>query len=147
MFSLCLRYFTCVCLVYGLNLSMKSFFVMRLKSFGYAFNGVVEVVRSQANMKIHLVGGVVAIFLGFVFQVKTCEWLAIIICCGLVFAAEAMNTALENVVDLVSPNYHELAGKAKDAAAASVLWVAATALVVGLLIFLPKIPPYVHFLH
>lgn len=112
---------------------------MRLKSFGYAFKGVAEVVRSQANMKIHLAGGVLAVVFGFVFRVERYEWLAIITCCGVVFAAEAMNTAVENVVDLVSPDHHELAGKAKDAAAAAVLLIAATALLVGLLIFLPKI--------
>ncbi len=118
---------------------MFSFLRARLKSFDYAFRGIAEVVRSQTNARIHLVGLAIAILLGLCFQLTANEWAIIAICCGGVLAAEAMNTAVENVVDLVSPEYNALAGKAKDAAAAAVLILAITAICVGAIIFLPKI--------
>lgn len=75
---------------------------------------------------------------GFYFDISSMEWVALVLCIALVFAMEAVNTALEYLTDLVSPGFHPLAGKAKDAAAAAVLLAAAGAVVVGLVIFLPK---------
>ncbi|MEY4927819.1 MAG: hypothetical protein RI894_2255 [Bacteroidota bacterium] len=118
---------------------MLKFIQARLKSFHYAFSGIAEVVRSQPNAKIHLVGLVASIVLGGVCGLSAIEWAVVALCCGSVLAAEALNTAIENVVDLVSPDYHPLAGKAKDAAAAAVLITAIAAVIVGVIIFLPKI--------
>ena len=79
-----------------------------------------------------------AVGAGFLLGISRLEWVAIVICILLVTAAEAMNTALEYLTDLVSPGFHELAGKAKDAAAAAVLITAIGAVIVGLLIFVPR---------
>jgi diacylglycerol kinase len=111
----------------------------RIKSFGYAFKGIGTLFSSQPNARIHAVALVTAVSLGYYLKIEKTEWLAITLVAALVLSAEAMNTAVEFVVDLVSPDYHPLAGKAKDVAAAAVLLAAFGAVIVGLIIFLPKI--------
>lgn len=112
-------------------------------SLGSAFSnagaGIVYALRTQRNMKIHLAVGLVAIVLGFVLQIDAASWLAIIVCIALVIALECMNTAIESVVDLVSPRYHELAKRAKDCAAGAVFIAAIGAVVVEAVIILPKL--------
>ena len=114
-------------------------FRRRANSFRYAFQGLADLLRNQPNARIHLAVAVAVIVAGFFFRISRSEWLAVVFCIVLVFAFEAMNTALEYLTDLVSPEFHPLAGKAKDAAAAAVLISAAGAVAVGLIIFLPKI--------
>jgi diacylglycerol kinase len=111
----------------------------RIESFGYAFKGIATLFSSQPNARIHAVALVLVTAFGFYFKIEKTEWLAIALIAALVLSAEAMNTAVEFVVDLVSPDYHPLAGKAKDVAAAAVLLAAFGAVIVGLIIFLPKI--------
>lgn len=111
----------------------------RIKSFSYAFKGIVSLFASQPNARIHAVVLSFVVAAGFYFKVDKTEWLTIVLIAALVLSAEAMNTAVEFVVDLVSPDYHPLAGKAKDVAAAAVLLAAFGAVVVGFIIFLPKI--------
>jgi diacylglycerol kinase (ATP) len=74
---------------------------------------------------------------GFFFRIARLEWCAIVTAIGLVWAAEGLNTAIENVVDLVSPEYHPLAGRAKDIAAGAVLCAALLAAIIGALVFAP----------
>lgn len=111
----------------------------RVKSFSYAWNGLVVLLRDEHNARIHLVAAVVATVMGFVFDISSLEWVAIVGCIGLVIATEAMNSALEALCDRVSTERHELIGKAKDCGAAAVLVTAITALIVGLIVFVPKI--------
>jgi diacylglycerol kinase len=111
----------------------------RIKSFGYAFKGIATLFRSQMNARIHGVALLFVVASGWFFGISQLEWLAIVGISAAVLAAEAMNTAIEFVVDLVSPNYHPLAGKAKDVAAAAVLLLATGAVVIGLIIFLPYV--------
>jgi diacylglycerol kinase len=111
----------------------------RMASFRYAMQGLYDMVRSQPNARIHLFVAVLAISLGFYCHISRMEWVALIICIALVLALEALNTALEYLTDLVSPDFHPLAGKVKDAAAAAVLLAAAGAVIVGLLIFIPHL--------
>ncbi len=111
----------------------------RTDSFRFAFQGLADVLRSQPNARIHLVITVLVTGAGFYFGLSRLEWVAVTICIALVSGLEALNTALEYLTDLVSPEYHSLAGKAKDAAAAAVLLAALGAVVVGVLIFGPKI--------
>jgi diacylglycerol kinase len=111
----------------------------RIESFGYAFKGIATLFSSQPNARIHAVVLILVTAFGFYFKIEKTEWLAIALIAALVLSAEAMNTAVEFVVDLVSPDYHPLAGKAKDVAAAAVLLAAFGAVIVGLIIFLPKI--------
>jgi diacylglycerol kinase len=111
----------------------------RLQSFGFAIKGLKTLFQTQANARIHALAIVVVTALGFYFKIESWEWCCVAIAFAMVLSAEAMNTAIEFVVDLVSPQYHPLAGKAKDVAAAAVLITAMGAVVVGLIIFLPKI--------
>ena len=90
-------------------------------------------------MQIHLVVAVLVVLAGWFFNITTTEWMLCLLCFGLVFGAEMVNTSIENLVDLVSPQRHELAGKAKDMAAGAVLLSALFAACVGLIIFIPKI--------
>ncbi len=116
-----------------------SFIKERIASFGYAFEGVFEVIQSQANFKIHFLAAFLAIFAGFYFSISTTEWCLIIGCIAAVLSAETFNTAIEHLTNLVSPDYHILAKKTKDAAAGAVLLMAIGAAIIGGLIFLPKV--------
>ena len=111
----------------------------RIKSFGYAGRGIRIVFGTEPNMKIHIAIGMLVVISGFVFQISITEWFACLLCIGLVFGMEMMNTAIENVVDLASPKLHPLAGKAKDIAAGAVLICAIISVIIGLLIFAPKV--------
>jgi diacylglycerol kinase len=111
----------------------------RIASFRYAFQGLSDLFRSQPNARIHLLAAAIAVALGFYCGISRMEWVALSICIALVLALEALNTALEYLVDLVSPEYHPLAGRAKDAAAAAVLLATLGAVAVGLLIFIPHL--------
>jgi diacylglycerol kinase len=116
----------------------------RLLSFRYAFQGIVELLRTQPNARIHLAATLVVVTAGFYWHINQTEWALIIFAIALVFALEAVNTALEYLTDLVSPGFHPLAGKAKDVAAAAVLIAAIGAVLVGLLVFLPKMSAQFH---
>jgi diacylglycerol kinase len=109
------------------------------RAFGFAWRGLVGLVRTQVNARIHLAAAVVVIVAGLVCKLSWGEWAAVVAAIGLVWTAEALNTAIEAVVDLVSPEYHELAGRAKDLAAGGVLCAAVTAVVIGVLIFGPHL--------
>ena len=111
----------------------------RIKSFKYAFDGIGHLIKSEPNVIIHFIAAVIAIGMGYFFSISLVEWCLIIFAIGFVFSAEAFNTALEYLTDLVSPDYHELAGKAKDTAAAAVLIAAITSALIGGIIFLPRI--------
>jgi diacylglycerol kinase len=111
----------------------------RLNSFRYAFAGLADLLRTQPNARIHLLASLLVLAAGFYFEISTAEWCAALLAIAIVFSAEAFNTAIEYLTNLVSPGYHPLAGKAKDVAAAAVLIAAIGAAAVGLIIFLPKI--------
>lgn len=110
----------------------------RIQSFGYAAHGIRMVFSSEPNMKIHLVVTLIVIICGFLFSISITEWLSCILCMGLVIGAEMINTAIENLVNLVSPEHNQLAGKVKDIAAGAVLVCAIISVIIGLLIFAPK---------
>jgi diacylglycerol kinase (ATP) len=117
--------------------SEKISFRARLASFKYAFQGLRQVLKVEQNIWAHLLAAITAIVLGAIFQISKTDWLIIILCIGLVLIAEIMNSAIEELVDLVSPQRNEKAGKIKDIAAGGVLIAAITALVAGIIVFLP----------
>lgn len=110
-----------------------------IASFGYAGAGIGYLLRSQRNARIHLVLAVAAILLALWLKISTVEWAVLGLTIGLVFLAEAFNTAIESTIDLLSPDVHPLAKIAKDTAAAGVLLAAVTVLVVGVFLFLPPL--------
>jgi diacylglycerol kinase len=104
-------------------------------TFGYAFAGIAVAVRTQRNMKIHLVTAVLALILCAVLRLAPVEWAIILICIGLVLTTEMLNTAIEAVVDLVSPEFHPLAKQAKDIGAGMVLVCSILAVMAGAIIY------------
>ncbi|EEW24446.1 diacylglycerol kinase family protein [Rhodobacter ferrooxidans] len=110
--------------------------VQRLVSFKYAGRGVWLLFR-EANARIHLAATLLVILLGLFLRVQARDWALLTICITVVLAAEAINTAVERVVDLVSPEWSALARDAKDLAAGCVLIAAIGAAIVGLTVFLP----------
>lgn len=121
-------------------LTKKNFSIIaRARSFRNAFRGVGIMIRTQHNAWVHLVGAIVAIVLGFKFDISLAEWSVLALSMGFVLASEAFNTAMEIDIDLTSPNYHPYARDTKDVAAGAVLISVIVALVIGLIIFLPKI--------
>ena len=109
-----------------------------LQAFKCAFEGIFATAKER-NFKIELCFMTLAIVLGLVFSISFLEWLCVIICFGLVLGGEVINSAIEAVVDLASPEYHELAKKAKDCAAGGVLLFSIASFIIGCLIFIPCI--------
>lgn len=111
----------------------------RLQSFKYAFSGIHDLFQRQPNAKIHLLAAVLALTTAYLLKLSSTEWALLLLTISLVLAAEAINTGLEYLTDLASPEFHPLAGKAKDAGAAGVLITAVGALAIGIVIFGPKL--------
>ena len=108
------------------------------KSFLYAIRGLSETFRNEPNFRIQLSGAVLAMVTGVILKISFFEWIILIITIFLVLLLELINTTFEAMVDLFSPEISEKAGLAKDASAASVLVSSILALIVGVMIFLPK---------
>ena len=113
--------------------------VKRAKSFAHAFRGLKIFIATTHNARIQLVIALIVLAAGIYFHINITEWLAIIIVIGLVLLSETFNTAIEIDIDLTSPDFHPYAKDTKDVAAAAVLLASLTALIVGLVIFIPKI--------
>ena len=112
-------------------------------SFRYAFAGLHYLLWTQRNAKIHTALGLLAIALGVGLGIDRYEWLTLTLTIAIVLAAEGVNTAIEAAVDLASPTYHPLAKIAKDVGAGTVLLTAVAAVIVGMLVFLPHLLPFV----
>lgn len=110
-----------------------------IKSFADALNGILYAIRSEKHMKFHLLATILVVAAGWFFDISFTEWCAIILCIGGVITAEVFNTAFEQLVNLVSPQYNVIAGRVKDLAAGAVLVFSIAALLVGLIVFVPKI--------
>ena len=118
---------------------MKYDIKKQLRSFRYAYQGLRACVGKEQNLSFHLVVALLVVVAGVLLRLSRMEWIAVTLCIGGVIGAELMNTAIERLVDMVSPTQNPQAGRVKDIAAAAVLLIAIAAAVVGLLIFIPKI--------
>lgn len=114
-----------------------------INSFKYAFKGLGSAVKSERNMKIHFTMMMLVIIAGIFFNIAIWEWITCFILFGLVIGMECVNTAIEIIVDMISPKYNEAAGRAKDIAAGGVLACAIGAAVAGIFIFLPKVLEFI----
>ncbi|CAN5744633.1 diacylglycerol kinase family protein [soil metagenome] len=110
-----------------------------IKSFGYAWDGILYCIKTQLNFRIHFVLLTCVIVTGLLLKVSNIEWLVIILCSILVLTLEMINTALEYVCNLVTNNYNPAVKIIKDVAAGAVLVSAIGSVVIALIIFLPKI--------
>ena len=113
--------------------------IKRLNSFKYTFNGLKILVKEEHNARIHLFAMICVLIAGFIFKVSINEWLSIIFAIGFVFALEIINSSIENIADFISPEKNDKIERLKDLSAAAVLVAAITTLVIGLIIFVPKI--------
>lgn len=108
-------------------------------SFSYAISGVIHTIRHERNMKIHCTAAVLVIAFSFFFRLSAVEWLFILFAVGGMFSLELINTAIERTVDLCTEDFHLLAKQAKDIAAGAVIVYAILSVIIGCIIFLPKI--------
>ena len=118
---------------------MLAFFRSRALSFRYAFAGWWYVIRTQRNAWIHAVTSAVVVILAFWLRLSTRDWAVIVLAIGLVWTSEFLNTALEAVVDLASPQHQRLARVGKDVGAAAVLIAALSSALIGFLILGPPL--------
>ena len=110
-----------------------------INSFKYPFKGLWYAYKNEQNLAFDVMMAIIVIILGFVFSISVTEWALLMLTVGLVISAELFNTAIEAVVDLITEEYHPLAKVSKDTSAAAVLVLAVVAVIVGLIMFIPKV--------
>jgi diacylglycerol kinase len=120
-------------------ISNKMFFSGFFRSLKYALNGIVILLTQHRNFKIQAAIACMVVVAGFTFRINLSEWLGISLCISLVLSLEAINSAIEILADTVQPERNKVIGTLKDIAAGGVLIASIMALVVGFLIFAPKI--------
>jgi diacylglycerol kinase (ATP) len=111
----------------------------RLKSFRFAYNGLKFLLRSEHNARVHLALTILIFFTGILTGFSASEWIAVILVIALVFITELLNTAIEKISDIISPEYNEMIKWIKDLAAAAVLIAAISAVLVAGLILIPRV--------
>lgn len=117
----------------------QKYFQKRKLSFKYAFNGIWQVVKHEANFRIHIVAALLVILMGFLCHISKTEWMIAILTIGCVMSAEIFNSTIEKFIDLIHPQQDKNAGLIKDISAAAVLILAIAASIIGFIIFIPKI--------
>jgi len=116
-----------------------SFIVHQIKSFRWAIEGIIYSYKKGTHFKIHIIFAILVIVLGLIYKLSVYEWLAIILVSSAVISSEAINTAIEEACDVLHPEHHPGARLAKHCAAGGVLILSIAAIIVGFIIFLPKI--------
>ncbi|RED38634.1 diacylglycerol kinase (ATP) [Winogradskyella eximia] len=117
----------------------ESFIVNRLKSIGFAFKGMLILIKTEASIKVQLCITIVITFAGFYFEISKTEWMVQLAMIGLVMSLEGMNTAIEHIADFIHPEYHKKIGLIKDVAAGAVFIAAIIATIIAGIIYVPKI--------
>jgi len=115
---------------------MIDYLSARIRSFGYAIKGIITLIGTQPHARLHLLATVVVTGAGIYLHLRRWEWVAILLCIGMVWMAEALNTAIEFLADEVTLERRDRIGKAKDVAAGGVLIVAIISVAVAALVFL-----------
>lgn len=113
--------------------------IKRIQSFGYAFAGLAKALKSEHNLRVHIVAAIGVTALGFWVNLSSIEWSVIVLCIAAVISAELFNSAIERLADFVQPNFDPKIGWIKDVAAAAVLVVSIASFIIGIIIFLPKV--------
>lgn len=116
-----------------------SFWRHQIVSFQYAIDGILYSFRKGTHFKFHIAAAIAVFILAFLFSVSVFEWLMLILISSAVIAAETLNTAIEETCDVLHPDHHPKARLAKHCAAGAVLILSIAAIVIGLIILLPKI--------
>lgn len=116
-----------------------SFFINRLKSVRYAFNGALYLFRTESSIKIQLFIAAFVTIAGFYYDISPTEWMFQVAMIGLVMSVEGINTAIEYIADFVHPELHDSIGRIKDIAAGAVFISSIAAVIVAMIIYIPKI--------
>ena len=114
-----------------------------INSFKCAIQGIIQAMKTERNVKIHITIMILVIISGIVFKIAKQEWITCIILFGLVISLELVNSAIETTVDIAMPEINEKAKNAKDIAAGAVLVSAISSAIIGLTIFIPKIIEFI----
>lgn len=122
-----------------MNDKEKFSFIARIRSANHAWRGIGILFKTSHNARLGLALSLLVIYLGFEFSISNIEWMLLVFAIGLVFVAEAINSAIEIDMDLTSPEYHPYARDTKDVAAGAVLLAVILAVIIGAIIFLPKL--------
>ena len=117
----------------------ESLLVNRVKSIGYAFNGAFLLIKTESSIKIQLIIALIASVSGIIFDISSYEWMIQLLAIGLVMSMEGMNTAVEEIADFIHPEQHPKIGLIKDIAAGAVFIASVFAIIIGFIIYLPKI--------
>lgn len=117
----------------------ESFLKNRIKSVGFAVRGALLLIRTEASIKIQVFLGIVVTIAGFYFEISPTEWIFQVLAVSLVVGIEGANTAIEKLCDFVHPDFDKRIGFIKDVSAGAVMFVSVGAIIVGLIIYLPKI--------
>ncbi|KJD33600.1 diacylglycerol kinase [Tamlana nanhaiensis] len=116
----------------------EPFIINRLKSVGYAFKGMMLLLKTEASVKIQFVIGILVTVFGFYFNISTNEWIVQTLAIGVVMSTEGMNTAIEEIANFIHPEHHTKIGLIKDIAAGAVFIASVFAVIIGLIIYIPK---------
>jgi diacylglycerol kinase (ATP) len=111
--------------------------LQRFASLNHALAGLLVLIEDQHNARVHVAAALIVVTLGLLTGLESIEWILVFVAIGLVFIAEAFNSALEYLADAAVPEYHELIRKAKDVSAAAVLMAAGLAVIIGVWAFIP----------
>jgi len=111
----------------------------RLKSFRHAFSGISSLLKNEHNSRIHLPAAIIAVAAGIILKISLPEWCLLVVCIGLVFISELLNTSIETIGDAIDAEWNEKIRKAKDYSAAAVLISAIISVIAGGLIFIPRL--------
>ena len=117
----------------------EPFFINRLKSIGYAFKGAFILLKTEASIKTQFVIAILVTITGFYYNISTVEWILQVLSIGLVMSIEGVNTAIEEIANFIHPEHNKKIGLIKDIAAGAVFIASVFALIVGLIIYIPKI--------
>ena len=117
----------------------ESFILNRLRSIGFAFKGAVLLLKTEASIQIQCALAIIMTIAGFYFDISATEWMIQIVAIGMVISIEGLNTALEEMANFIHPDQHTKIGFIKDIAAGAVFISSISAIIVGFIIYFPKI--------
>jgi|SRR5690606_22798376 len=118
---------------------MYEFITGRIRGGGYAIKGAWLLIKNEPSIQVQLCIAIAVTFAGFYFDITATEWLCQLLAIGLVMAAEGLNTAMEKIADFMHPDFHNKIGEIKDVAAGAVFFAALTAIIIGVIIYVPYI--------
>ncbi|MEN3322190.1 diacylglycerol kinase family protein [Mariniflexile soesokkakense] len=117
----------------------ESFVAKRIKSVGYAFKGAIILLNNEASVKVQFIIALLVTAAGFFFNISSTEWAIQLLAIGLVMSMEGINTAVEEIANFIHPEHHNKIGLIKDIAAGAVFFASVFAIIIGLIIYIPKL--------